>query len=225
MRVEIHYLGGSREQAGLGHETVDLPEGAVVHDLARWVANAHPELAPRVPRVRFARNETLIELDARLNHGDEIALLPPLSGGARQTAVQSEPLDPSAVLQRCADPSIGATVVFVGTVRRTSDTGASVLGIDYEAYEPMASNTLERLAAEVRDQHGAAEVSIVHRIGHVAVGEAAVVIAASGAHREEAFAACRAAIERLKAEVPIWKRERGDEGAHWVGWDDSNAKP
>jgi molybdopterin synthase catalytic subunit len=218
MRISVVYLGGSRSQAGRDRETVELRAGATVGDVAAWVASERPALAPLLESVRWAVNFEFAGLDERLSDGDEVGLLPPVAGGAPRAEITTEPIDPSRVIARVAHPDAGATVVFVGTVRRHA-RGKRVAQIAYEAYEPMAQRQLERIATACGDgDGGGVEVAITHRHGTLFVGEASVVIAASAAHREEAFAACREALEQIKADVPIWKREGTEEGEVWVGW-------
>jgi molybdopterin synthase catalytic subunit len=129
----------------------------------------------------------------------------------------TEPLDPAALEAAVASAEVGATVVFVGSVRRQSH-GHVVDRIEYQAYEPMASRQLERIAEEIVASTGVTDLRILHRHGSLAVGELTIVIAAAAPHRAEAFEACRAAIERVKVDVPIWKREVGADGAFWDGW-------
>jgi molybdopterin synthase catalytic subunit/molybdopterin converting factor small subunit len=217
IEITVVYLGGSRDETGCGREPMTLAAGSTIADVAKVVADKHPGLAPRLAHVRWARNFEFAPLDARIAAADEVALLPPVCGGAPRGVLTSEPLDPAAVEAAVASPEVGATVVFVGSVRRQSH-GHVVDRIEYQAYEPMASRQLERVADEVLAATGATDLRIVHRHGTLAVGELTIVIAAASPHRAQAFEACRAAIERVKVDVPIWKRELGPEGAVWHGW-------
>jgi molybdopterin synthase catalytic subunit/molybdopterin converting factor small subunit len=217
IEITVAYLGGSRDDAGCGQERLTLPQGSTVADAARLVAERHPRLAPRLGQVRWARNFELVALDEPLYGGDELGLLPPVCGGAPRALLTADPIDAAEVLAAVSSPEAGATVVFAGTVRRHSQ-GRQVKSINYEAYEPMASRQLECIAKEVLRASGALDLHIVHRHGTMAVGEVTVVIAAAAPHREQAFAACRAAIERIKTDVPIWKHELTAEGAFWEGW-------
>ncbi len=130
--------------------------------------------------------------------------------------VVERPINPSEVIARVAHPSAGATVVFVGTVRESSNAGRAVSHLEYEAYEEMALAKMAEIAAQIRNRWGLDRVAITHRIGRLAVGEASVVIAVASAHRREAFEACEYAIDRLKEIAPIWKKEIGPDGSSWV---------
>jgi MoaE-MoaD fusion protein len=217
IRVTVAYLGGSRDEAGCSRESLALPLGSTVADAAQRVAELHKELGTRLPYVRWARNCEFAALETPLSDGDELGLLPPVCGGMPRGFLTRDRVDPGAVAAAVSSPDIGATVMFIGTVRRESH-GRIVERIEYEAYEPMASRQLELIAEQVRTEIGAHDLRIVHRHGSVALGEVAVVIAATAAHREQAFAACRAAIERIKIDVPIWKRELTAEGGCWAGY-------
>lgn len=214
MEIRVLYLGGSRAQAGCAEETLALPDMARLRDAVAAVCARHPRLAPLVPSCRWARNLEFADAEQALAPGDEVALLPPVSGGAPLAELTQRAIDPAAVMQRVQGPDAGAIVVFVGTVRNQS-RGHAVTDLQYEAYEPMAVRQLERIAAEAST---GARVAITHRTGRLSVGEIAVVIAAASPHRDAAFAACRATIERIKTDVPIWKQERTDDGQSWVGW-------
>ncbi|MBI5508728.1 MAG: molybdenum cofactor biosynthesis protein MoaE [Deltaproteobacteria bacterium] len=217
MRLLIVYLGGSRNQAGVPSEALRVEAGATVADVQRAIAALHPGLAALLPSVRWARNHQFVELSTALADGDEVAVLPPVSGGVARAVLTEAPLDVSEALLAVADPGVGATVLFVGTVRDQS-RGKGVTAIEYQAYEPMAAAELERVAAKLSDPARRIDVRIFHRHGRLAVGEVAVVIAAAAPHREAAFEACRAAIEGIKKDVPIWKRETTEDGDTWVGW-------
>ncbi len=217
IRVTIVYLGGSRGEAGCDREDVDLPRESTVASAAQWVAEHHPALAAKLATVRWARNYEFASLDESLADGDELGLLPPVCGGAPRAVLTREPIDAHRLVQQAHDPEVGATVLFVGSVRRHSH-GAEVQRIDYEAYQPMAERQLERIAEAAEKDHGARAVRLVHRHGSIAVGEVSVAIVAAAEHRSEAFAACRAVIEAIKHDVPIWKREITILGEEWEGW-------
>jgi molybdopterin synthase catalytic subunit len=216
MRIDIRYLGGSRAVA-CDRDLADLPAGATVADAAAWIRARHPALGARLDAVRWARNWEFVGLDTHLAEGDELAVLPPVAGGSPRAWLTDAPLDPTAVSQAVAQPGCGATVLFVGTVRDHNE-GAEVSTLHYEAYEPMATRQLERIAAACAEAFPGADVAIAHRHGTLAVGDVSVVIAAAAPHRDAAFAACRDALERIKRDVPIWKRETRTSGDTWVGW-------
>lgn len=218
MRVKVLYLAGSRVQAGCSQEAIELPEDATVGQAAALIGTAHPALAPLLDTVRWAVNHSFASSNTALHDGDELALLPPVAGGANRAELVRQPLDVQAVCRRAAADQHGATVLFVGTVRNHADNGREVAELTYEAYEPMAAKGLEALAEEICTAEPGVDLAISHRLGTLEVGAVSVVIAASAAHRQPAFDACRQALERLKSEVPIWKRESGPQGDSWVGW-------
>jgi molybdopterin converting factor subunit 1 len=212
--LTVLYFAGAREAAGLGRETLELEPGTVA-DLRRALAARHPSLARILPRCRLAVNQERAFDAEPVPDGAEVAVIPPVSGGAPRCRVVDRPLvlDEAVAAVRASDR--GAVVTFEGDVRGETQ-GRAVVRLEYEAYLPMAERTLERLAEELEVEHGAS-VAIVHRVGHLAPGEAAVVIACAARHRTPAFRACEAAIERLKHDVPIWKREVFADGGVWVG--------
>jgi molybdopterin synthase catalytic subunit len=167
--------------------------------------------------VRWARNHDLVELDAAIADGDEIAVLPPVAGGLPRARVVSEPLDVSGILAEIESPDCGAVVSFVGTVRNNA-RGKVVDQITYEAYEPMATKQLDAIAVACEAQFPGARIIVVHRYGVLKVGDAAIVIGVASPHRDAAFGACREMLERIKVDVPIWKNERTEDGESWVGW-------
>lgn len=138
--------------------------------------------------------------------------------------VTPEPLDPLAVVRAVSDPRYGGIDVFLGAVRNDSQ-GRPVTLLEYEAYASMAARQMERIAAKIQDELGDVRLAAAHRIGRLGVGELAVVCAAGAPHRDEAFRACRLLIDRIKLEVPIWKREYGPDGPYWVGWEDARCSP
>ncbi|WP_445148424.1 molybdenum cofactor biosynthesis protein [Baekduia sp. Peel2402] len=196
MKVSVRLFAGLRERAGRDELELDLPEGARVADALAAVAH----LAPGVSLV-LAVNREYADEDMVLRAGDELAVVPPVSGGA----VFDGPLSLDAVAARVADPRAGAVVTFSGTTR-------DVEFLDYEAYAEMASEKIDAIVAEAIERHGLCRAAADHRFGRVALGEASVVVAASAPHRPEAFAGAREIIDRIKAEAPIWKREEGE----WV---------
>lgn len=193
---------------------VDLPGDApTLADLKALLIERHPELATLWPRLATAVDGELAQEDGPLRDGVEVALLPPVSGGAPPRAVlTAEPIDPQSVCDRVADPAHGATVLFLGTVRDLHE-GKRVEGITYDAYRRMAGATLERLVEEIESEHPGLRLAVTHRLGRLTVGEASVAIAASSPHRDAAYAACREFLERLKRRVPIWKREHYADGS------------
>ncbi len=196
MRVSVRLFAGLRERAGGSHVEVELPDDATVADLL-----ATMELGPR--SCVAAINREYAGPETRIAPGDEIALVPPVSGGdgtVRRVRVTGEALDVGALSAAVRDPRAGAVVLFEGVTREVGH-------LDYEAYVEMAEPKLAAIAAEEAERHGLCAVAVEHRTGTVPLGEPSVIVAASAAHRGEAFAGARAVIDRVKAEAPIWKVE------------------
>jgi molybdopterin synthase catalytic subunit/molybdopterin converting factor small subunit len=216
MEVVVRLFAVLREHAGAGELRLALDEGATVAD-ALAVLRAGP-LAGLPDGARFvtAVEREYVPTAHRLHGGDELALVPPVSGGqellgrVRLVEVTDRPLDPEAVRRAVADPATGATIVFVGTTR-------DVPSLEYEAYAEMAQDVLAGLAADAVDAHGLTAAAIVHRTGTVALGEPSIVVAVSAPHRAEAFAGLRELVDRAKATAPIWKREHPEDAPpRWV---------
>ena len=198
MEVEVRLFAGLRQRAGTDRVRVQLPEPATVSDLL-----AAMDLPPRSCVV--ALNREYVAGDRPIEPGDEVALIPPVSGGAEIVRLTAEPIDVAALMAAVRDPRAGAVIVFEGVTRDVSH-------LDYEAYAEMAEPVLRRIADEEAARHGLCRVAVEHRVGTVPLSEPSVVIAVSAPHRGEAFAGARAIIDRLKLEVPIWKQEEGE----WV---------
>ena len=214
MPVVVLYFAGARDAAGTARETLPATP-ATVGALRRALAEAHPALAPILARSRVAVDQDFAPDDAPLRDGAEVAIVPPVSGGAGLFRVVDRPLALAEVVDAVSGPGLGGIVTFTGTVRNET-RGRRVLRLEYEAYGPMAERKLAEIGAEVGRTHGAT-VAIVHRVGALAPGDAAVVIACAAPHRTPAFRACEACIEALKRDVPIWKREVYEDGSEWVG--------
>jgi len=214
MAVTVLYFAAAREAAGTAREALPAAP-ATVGELRRVLAEAHPPLARILPRCRIAVNQAFAADDAPLPDGAEVALVPPVAGGAPLFKVVDRPLAVSEVVDAVSGVGLGGIVTFIGTVRNHAH-GRKVMRLEYEAYAEMAERTLAAIGADIAKEHGA-EVAVVHRVGVLEPGEAAVVIAAAAAHRGPAFRACEACIERLKADAPIWKREVYEDGTEWVG--------
>lgn len=214
MAITVLYFAVARDRAGAASEPVD-PAPADVGALRALLASRHEGLASLLPRCRIAVDQEFADDGAPLRDGAEVAILPPVSGGAGRCRVVERPLALSEVVDAVQGPSRGGVVTFTGIVRDRTD-GKRVLRLEYEAYAAMAEAKLDEIAAAIERETGAA-VAITHRIGTLLPGDAAVVIACAAAHRAPAFRACEAAIERLKHEVPVWKREVFEDGSEWVG--------
>jgi molybdopterin synthase catalytic subunit/molybdopterin converting factor small subunit len=213
MDVTVRLFAGLREHAGAGTLALQLGDGATVADaIAQLREGALAGLPQNAPFVTAVARE-YVKDDHPLAEGDELALVPPVSGGAgevRLAEVTGEPLDAESVRRLVADPSTGATVVFCGTTRE-------VPCLQYEAYVEMATEKIRELAEAVVAEHGLAAVAVAHRVGTVELMEPSIVIAVSAGHRAEAFAGARALLDAVKSQAPIWKQEHPEDGPpEWV---------
>ena len=238
MRVRVLFFGMLKEMAGKAAESIELPEGASVRDLLAHYERQVPRLKDSFSSLALAVNQQYASAETRLNGGDEVALLPPVSGGSGETPVRQaqgrparQPVgsrryacitteiidlpDAVAALKRGEDE---AALVFEGIVRNQT-RGRKTLYLDYEAYEPMALQEMESLAEKALTQFQIRDVAIVHRLGRLQIGETSVLIAVASAHRAAAFEACRWLIDTLKKAVPIWKKEYFEDGAVWADGD------
>jgi MoaE-MoaD fusion protein len=207
VRVTVRLFAGLRERAGTARLEID--DVMRVGDV--W---AKLGLGDEPGGLLYAVNRAYAGPDDALHDGDEVAVIPPVSGGAFR--ISDSPLDPSAAAAEAASDEAGAVATFVGTVRRSS-RGRDVLYLEYEAFAEMAEPMLAQLADELIAKHGLCKVAIHHRIGRVEIGEASVVIAVSAAHRAAALEACHEAIDTLKDTIPLWKKEVYAGGEEWIG--------
>jgi molybdopterin synthase catalytic subunit len=230
MQVRVLYLGMLRDVSGIDHEAVELAEGARLSDLFAGLEHRFPKLHGFRNSIALALNQEYAEATAELHDDDEIALIPPVSGGssdADSTAenslplvseharLVSEPIKTATIVASIKHPEDGAVAAFDGIVRNNS-RGRRTLHLDYTAYEPMALRQMEELAAKALAAYAIRDVRIVHRLGRLHIGETSVYIAVASAHRAAAFDACRWLIDTLKQTVPIWKREYFEDGAVWA---------
>ncbi len=218
MLVRIRLFASYREAAGVGELSLDLADGATVDDAIDAVGRRHPAiLALGGERTLVvARNRDYVPRGTVLADGDEVALIPPVSGGTdARIAVTAAPLSVDAALAAVRGDDAGGIVVFLGTVRDHS-RGKRVQHLEYEAYPEMAEAKLREIAERLERTHAPLRIALHHRIGDLAVGEIAVIVVAAAPHRDAAFAAARAAIDELKQVVPIWKKEHTDDGAVWI---------
>ncbi len=215
--ITVLYFAAARERAGGARETLEVPEGARVEDVLRLLSGRHPSLAPLLPHLRVAVDQEFVGPEAPVHAGAEVALIPPVAGGAPGLfSVVDRPLRLEEVVEAVGGEAYGGLVTFSGSVRNQTK-GRRVLRLEYEAYAPMAEKKLAEIGAEVAARWPGARLAIVHRVGTLVPGELAVVIAAAAPHRKEAFRGCEHAIERLKQDVPIWKKEFFEDGEVWVG--------
>ena len=215
MRVTIRYFAAARERAGISSETLELDEAATAAEALAAACARHTALQPVAQRLRLAVDQEFTTPERKLRDGSEVALIPPVSGGAGPHRIGPAALAPEVPLREVEGADCGAVVSFVGTVRATNQ-GKRVVRLEYEAYPEMAVRIFEQIAAQARERW-AARVAIHHRTGALEPGEISVVIAAAAPHRADAFEACRHAIEALKKDAPIWKRELYPDGSSWVG--------
>ena len=245
MHVRVRLFAIQRELAGAREIALDLPAGASVEDAWSAVVTRHPVLAPGRPSLRFARNGDYADAATTLADGDEVAFIPPVSGGAPEEAIETKE-HPGRILEivdrplgrailadleeRLATDADGAVVGFIGRTRISPGTpapgqeaeaarhaGRSVESLGYEAHESMALRVLATIADEIVDRFGVERLAIVHRTGEVPLGEASIAVVAVAPHRDAAFRAARYAIDETKARAPIWKAERFRDGHVWIG--------
>ena len=219
MRVTVRYFAAIREAIGSRGETRELPEDTSAGRLVDLLVADYPAIGPLRRSTALMINHAYAQPDQTLREGDEIALIPPVSGGDGGDGayrVTDEPIDLAQVEALVADPAAGAVVSFAGTVRDHA-RGRHVLRLEYEAYPEAAEKILAQIGQEIAARWEVTRVAIVHRTGTLEVGEVSVAIAVSSAHRAEAFDACRYAIDRIKEIVPIWKKEFYAGGERWIG--------
>jgi molybdopterin synthase catalytic subunit len=223
MKIGVLFFGVLKEVVGRSSETVDLPDGARVREVLFYYAREAPRFEAMVPSLAISVNQEYSGADRALRDGDEVGLLPPVSGGSAlrddeirgEVRIVHERIDTEAVIGRLKQPADGAAVIFDGVVRDNT-RGRRTLYLDYEAYEAMALKQLQSLAVEARASFPVRGVSIVHRLGRLEIGETSVLIVVAAAHRGAAFEACRWIIDTLKKTVPIWKKEYFEDGAVWA---------
>ncbi len=215
MRVTVKLFGSVREATGCKELAVDLAEGATLGDLRRGLAEDHAIFEQLGERLAASVNFDVVPFETALSEGDEVAFLPPVAGGSARCLLSEEPLDPAAVVARVSGDDAGGLVTFSGAVRDHA-RGQTIEHLEYEAYPGMAEQEMEKICDEVERRWPGTRVAIAHRVGHLAIGELAVVVAAASPHRAEAFEAARFAIDTLKETVPIWKKEFAEGGEYWV---------
>jgi MoaE-MoaD fusion protein len=215
MKVVVKYFAMVRERLGISEESLEFSEGTPVRAVYDHIATRVPELQPLLDRSMIMRNHEYVDLDDPLAEGDEIAVIPPVSGGDH-FRVHKDELRPEKIAAAVEHPGAGAVNVFTGVVRDNA-RGRSVQALEYEAYPAAAERQLARVAEEMRARWELLGVAMEHRYGLLNIGEASVVIAVSSAHRADAFEASAYAIQRIKEIVPVWKKEFYDDGETWIG--------
>lgn len=220
MKIQVRYFAVFRERLGTDTETLELDDGSNVAGALDALELRHPAVAALRGRFRVAVNQEMVGDEQLLNDGDELVLIPPVAGGAgrgpRHAVVLDEPLSIDRVVAAVAHRGAGGLVTFTGMVRDRSQ-GRDVVRLEYEAYAEMAEAVFRRLCDEIEAELPGVRIAVEHRIGVLAIGDVAVIIAASAPHRAAAFTATRAMIDRLKDQAPIWKKEVGPDGSEWVG--------
>lgn len=219
MKIALRFFALMRERIGTGEQEMELPDGSNVGDVVAWAEEQFADIAPLFRASMVMRNQEYAEKSDLLHDGDEIAFIPPVSGGENHHdhyRVTADVLDVQAISQRVAREDAGAMATFVGTVRNNA-RGRDVLWLDYEAYPEAAEKMLAKIGGEMRERWSILSIAIEHRTGKLGPGEASVVIAVSSAHRSAVFEATRHAIERIKEIVPVWKKEAYADGEIWIG--------
>jgi len=227
MQVRILFFGMLKDLAGRGTDLLNVPEHATLSDVFIHYEELVPKLGELAASIAISINQEFAGLDSKLKEGDEIAFLPPVSGGltgpeshilargGRYSSIVREKIDTQAMLAKLKQPADGAAVVFEGVVRdNTRDR--RTLYLNYEAYEEMALKQMDALAEQALQQFPVRDVAMVHRLGRLEIGETSVLIVVASAHRAAAFDACRWLIDTLKRTVPVWKKEYFEDGAVWA---------
>jgi molybdopterin synthase catalytic subunit len=220
MRITVRYFAGHRDITGRSEEQVEIEPGATVGSLWEHMVGRYPALAGYSGKLLYAVNEEFSTLATELKDGDEVAFVPPVSGGSGEDAlfkITRDPLDPAPLVTLVQSPDMGAVVTFTGIVRNNFG-GRTTAHLEYEAYEPMAVTVLRQIATEARNRWGTGAIAVHHRVGRLEIGETAVLIVVAAPHRHEAFEAAEAIMDRIKQIAPIWKREVWADGtSEWVG--------
>jgi molybdopterin converting factor subunit 1 len=209
VRVRVRLFAGLRERGGVAERELELPDDAQVADA--W---AELGLGDEPSGLLYAVNRRYVDREHVLDDGDELALIPPVSGGAFR--LTDEPIDINHVIAEVTDERAGAVATFLGTTRSES-RGRTVLYLEYEAYAGMAEQVMQEIAEKLKAKYELCEVAITHRVGRVGIGETSVAIAVSAPHRHAALAACEETIDTLKETVPLWKKEVYEGGEEWIG--------
>jgi len=216
MQVHVLFFGAVKDLLERSRETLELPEGARLQSVLSHYARQAPRFEALIPSLALSVNQEYSSTDFPLRAGDEVAILPPVSGGSEdRVRIVREPISTETELARLKMPQDGAAVIFEGVVRNHT-RGRQTLYLDYEAYEEMALKKMKVLADEAKSKYSIREVALVHRLGRLEIGEICVLIVVASAHRGPAFDACRWVIDTLKKTVPIWKKEYFEDGAVWA---------
>ena len=224
MIINVRLFALYRERAGTDHLELELASGTTLSEAVGKIRQLHPQLAPPSVDIVAAVNAEYSEGELQLQDGDEIALIPPVSGGEPMVIVTYDVLNPDEITARVRNETNGAVVTFLGTTRLYAE-GQKVLYLEYEAFAEMAHKKLEHIRTQLQTEWDIEDIAIAHRIGRVDIGEVSLVVAVASPHRYEAFMACHQAVDRLKVSVPIWKKEYFEGGYHWVACEDHEHTP
>jgi MoaE-MoaD fusion protein len=219
MQIQVRYFAVFRERLRSDGELLELPDGADVTAALAALAERHAVIRDLRGRFQTAVNQEMVPASTRLEEGDELALIPPVAGGAdrsRHVQVIDQPLSLDRCIAAVTGPGMGGITTFSGVVRETNE-GRDVVRLDYEAYKEMAEKVIVGLCETIEAELPGTRLACEHRTGTLSIGDAAVTIAAAAPHRAEAFTACRALIDRLKEHAPIWKKEFSSDGSTWIG--------
>ncbi|MEJ8543951.1 molybdopterin converting factor subunit 1 [Brevibacillus borstelensis] len=217
MQISVLLFAGLAELAGVRTIQITLPKEACVRDLLQAVSGRYPALSSLLGSCFVSVNQEYAKPETPIQAGDEIAILPPVSGGEEpRFAITAEPLNADKLVKLVSNPRAGAVLAFVGAVREFTH-GQRTVSLAYEAYAPMAVEKMKQIASEIEERWPGTQVAMHHRIGELAIEEIAVVAAVATPHRKAAFEAGEYAIERLKQIVPIWKKEIWEDGSEWKG--------
>ena len=221
MHIKLRFFASLRERLGRSEGSCEVPEGATVRTVWETLKQEHPTLVEVERSLAFAVAQEYVDGDHPLHDNDELAFIPPVSGGVMSNSrlscrITQEPIRLDELTAFVADPGAGAMATFVGTTRDSND-GRRVVRLEYECYPGMAEKEMEKIGQEVLERWPVKKVAMLHRLGRVDIGEASVAIAVSSGHRHAAFEACHYAINQLKETVPIWKKELYEGGEVWIG--------
>jgi len=240
MQVTVLFFGLLKDLVGRSQEELEIPAGTRLETVFQRYASEYPKVQELADSIAVARNHEFTDPDAVLQEGDEVAFMPPVSGGSPESpspvestsgsgnfyAVTRVPIDTRSLIDRIRKEEDGAVLVFEGVVRNHSK-GRRTRFLDYECYVPMALKTMEQLGEDIARRHAIHRIAIVHRVGRLEIGEASVAIVVVSAHRQAAYEASLEAINRLKQTVPIWKKEYFSDGEVWVEgeWPETIPRP
>ena len=228
MRIKVKLFALHRELVGAEELTADLADDSTVQEAYRLLGERYPVLRGHLDFAAPAINREFTDTTRALHDGDELAIIPPVSGGSAEPTgrvlLTREPLNPAALTADLAAPEDGALASFLGVVRNHAE-GHAVKALEYHAYEAMAEEQLAAVGRDLAERFGVAHWLLAHRLGMLSIGDVSMVVAVASPHRQEAFEACRWAVERIKSVVPIWKKEFFADSSHWVGLEEAPRLP